>query len=715
MSINELSSLIGQLKNKDARLRQIAAKKLGELRDPAAVKPLIDALDDKNKFVRESVVESLGIIGDRSSLNKLIPLLKDKYEGVRWIISYALAQFDDEHIVKPLVKALKDKQWSVRFFAAKSLGKIGDNRALYPLIRALKDKKPEVRYIAADSLGILRDRRAVDPLIETLNDKDPKVRSSAVYSLGRLGYIKAVEPLIKMLKDENSDVRYYAAVALGRLGDKRAIKPLMEALNDEKKEVRVAVIKNIVKFLNLKVLYALYVALRDENKEIRDFVAKFIINVKNSEVIDQIESSFMKRDRLDRTKLLQINLEISFFWFNKAFAFGQLRNYSKSAEFYKKVLQIDPQNIETWIALGIMHFHLRDFEKTLECFEKSRELGYKTKQIEELIGNLKNLIYEKIPSKIKIKEIGKKLEELTYPITSFWYKMGDNALKSKDFDDAIKYFENSVQSDPLNVNSWIKLGITYIELKKAKEAFECLEKALEIDSKNVYAWYYKAVVYGVLLRNNLESMHCVRRILEFDPENKLALSTLLSIQQKFENIFIDVFGAAEITIDEKKERIILESKEIKEELDKINTVKDELKRLTTVYHFQKINKIADNVRSIQSILKTKDEIKIKDLASKFETSISSMETWLMELMDDGIIKGEISGSKFIPLKEVDYEQLDEFHFVTEDQCAICHEPLESQEIIQCRNCNANFHKYCILKYIEEHKRCPVCSSIFHWV
>ncbi|MHA1300309.1 MAG: RING finger domain-containing protein, partial [Candidatus Helarchaeota archaeon] len=132
-------------------------------------------------------------------------------------------------------------------------------------------------------------------------------------------------------------------------------------------------------------------------------------------------------------------------------------------------------------------------------------------------------------------------------------------------------------------------------------------------------------------------------------------------------------------------------------------------------YFEKIEKSADDIRSIQSLLKEKDEIKLKELASKFETTISEIESWLKELVEDGIIKGEISGSKFIPLKEVNYEELDAYQFDTENQCAICHEPLETQETTSCRNCNANFHKVCILKYIEEHKRCPVCTSLFRWI
>lgn len=133
--------------------------------------------------------------------------------------------------------------------------------------------------------------------------------------------------------------------------------------------------------------------------------------------------------------------------------------------------------------------------------------------------------------------------------------------------------------------------------------------------------------------------------------------------------------------------------------------------------FEKIQKAfqTNDIRNLQNYLKLIPQIEIKDLTLKFGISVQEMESWLKDLIESGIIKGEISGQKFISFKEVNYDELEEFQPQIGDLCAICYEAIEIQELKKCEECKANFHKECILKYIEEFKRCPVCSTLFGWI
>ena len=120
-------------------------------------------------------------------------------------------------------------------------------------------------------------------------------------------------------------------------------------------------------------------------------------------------------------------------------------------------------------------------------------------------------------------------------------------------------------------------------------------------------------------------------------------------------------------------------------------------------------------RDLQNLLNSVDEIKIKELAKEFNFSTNEMKSWLIELLDDGIIKGEISGSKFIPLEKVDYVQLDEYQPRRGYQCAICFQPIDIQEPSFCPACSSFPHKDCILEYAEKYRRCPVCSEVLRWI
>ncbi len=89
-------------------------------------------------------------------------------------------------VLQPLLKALKDKRWVVREEAAGALGSLGDPTAVKPLVEKLHDNEPWVRRRAAVALGKIGDSRAAGPLIEAMKDSDTKVRLRVAEALGKL-------------------------------------------------------------------------------------------------------------------------------------------------------------------------------------------------------------------------------------------------------------------------------------------------------------------------------------------------------------------------------------------------------------------------------------------------------------------------------------------------------------------------------------------------
>jgi HEAT repeat protein len=118
-------------------LRSTAARSLGELGSAAAVQPLESLLGDSNVEVRVSAAYALGLLGDKHAVEQLIKKLADESEDprVRGTIAEALADLRDQAAVVPLIGALKDQSVEVRFWAAFALGQLGDPRAVPELER----------------------------------------------------------------------------------------------------------------------------------------------------------------------------------------------------------------------------------------------------------------------------------------------------------------------------------------------------------------------------------------------------------------------------------------------------------------------------------------------------------------------------------------------------------------------------------------------------
>jgi len=67
-------------------------RRLGEIKDPAAVPPLIEALRDEDSNVRRQAAETLGEIKDPAAVPPLIEALRDKDSDVRAAATRALGR-----------------------------------------------------------------------------------------------------------------------------------------------------------------------------------------------------------------------------------------------------------------------------------------------------------------------------------------------------------------------------------------------------------------------------------------------------------------------------------------------------------------------------------------------------------------------------------------------------------------------------------------------
>lgn len=144
-----------------------AARELGRLGHPRALKPLADLLGHPE--VHESAVEALIRAGGKS-LDVLAETLRSEDALARKSAARALGEIRDARGVEPLVAALQgDPDCTVRTAAAHALGQIKDKRAIWALVNTLKlrdEADPEFQRQIQElrNAAQLAMRRIGDPL-----------------------------------------------------------------------------------------------------------------------------------------------------------------------------------------------------------------------------------------------------------------------------------------------------------------------------------------------------------------------------------------------------------------------------------------------------------------------------------------------------------------------------------------------------------------------
>jgi len=248
--------LLPCLKDKRWRVREQAAKTLGELRDSEAVKGLIVVCRDRDGAVKSAAAEALGKIGDPQAIPTLIKLFKDTSKIVRETAGTAL-MYIGAPSVEALLETLKDPHFVVRCHGVRALGGmttdyqmgkvwVRESRVVEALINMVKDPDRAVREDATIALGNIGDAQAVDALIEAM--KDGTVKRHAIASLGMIGDPKAFPPVLAALKgkgfqqegkptpgciiSEDLLIKEAAATALGHFRHPKVIPDLVLLLKD---------------------------------------------------------------------------------------------------------------------------------------------------------------------------------------------------------------------------------------------------------------------------------------------------------------------------------------------------------------------------------------------------------------------------------------------------------------------------------------------------
>jgi len=218
--------------------RIAAAKALGEIGDPSAAHSLVHILKGTDRKVKEAAVESLKTMGS-SAVKHISGMLELKYNDRRTAMAAAraLGEIGAPQALRPLIAALKSEDGGVSNAAAEALGEIGDQQAVESLIDTFDTNKHQGYKCSEciEALGQIGGSRATEALTHILEyDTYPNHKFyayAAAKALGQIGDPQTVESLIAALKYPDSKVNEAAATALGQIGDSRAVEVLIAALD----------------------------------------------------------------------------------------------------------------------------------------------------------------------------------------------------------------------------------------------------------------------------------------------------------------------------------------------------------------------------------------------------------------------------------------------------------------------------------------------------
>jgi HEAT repeat protein len=200
--------------------RELAARRLGLVRVPAARRALRRAMVRGPEAVRYAAAMAFGRARDMGALRWLLKhpgaLARRTPRGrIAVLSSYGPGAIAELHAA--LLRAGGDP--TLERAIIEILGLAGHGPASPAIEKRLREPDLELRIAAARSLGRLQANDSASALLEALQDADWQVRAQAARALGRMRSPLAVHALAGSLTDRSWWVRRHAAYALAELGE----------------------------------------------------------------------------------------------------------------------------------------------------------------------------------------------------------------------------------------------------------------------------------------------------------------------------------------------------------------------------------------------------------------------------------------------------------------------------------------------------------------
>ena len=212
--------LIQNLKAQDPKVREEAAKEVGDRGEKLGLEALDQATLDKDPKVQLAVVEALGKIPNPQQVTYLSRAIRNTKAQAQ---EKAMRLLTEVYIPSQEHGKLKEL-WSsfAALFVPPETTTIEpwirvDDEAIESILFVLDQKDSENRIEAAATLGVLKSRQAIPKIAYYLKSQNTKMVRTCVRSLGYIGDPEAGSYLVPMLKHSDDDVVIDSARVLGQL------------------------------------------------------------------------------------------------------------------------------------------------------------------------------------------------------------------------------------------------------------------------------------------------------------------------------------------------------------------------------------------------------------------------------------------------------------------------------------------------------------------
>ncbi len=211
----------------------------------------------------------------------------------------------------------------------------------------------------------------------------------------------------------------------------------------------------------------------------------------------------IKLPQIDKYEIWDLN--------DKGCALDNLEHHNEALQCFEDAIDIDDGKDQIWYNKAVCLQNMKRYPHAIICYDNAISIN----------PLLPNALLKKAEC---LELLGKTIEantirQFAFTVSprdiSFWFTIGNEFMKARNYELSIKCFEKVLREDGENINALIKKGKASEYLNNFQNAISCYLKAIDIDPRFVYGIYCLANIY-LLLKKYPDALSAIDNLLNIE-------------------------------------------------------------------------------------------------------------------------------------------------------------------------------------------------------
>jgi tetratricopeptide (TPR) repeat protein len=236
------------------------------------------------------------------------------------------------------------------------------------------------------------------------------------------------------------------------------------AKKEDKKKIRILVVLTVIAIASIS--FFVYISYAPSNKAKSFEECKFFYDAKKYDACISCLNDYIKTN--PESEAIKM----------RGMAYYYTKQYEEAAKDFTVFLKNNTTNRVIFYQRGLTYENLGKAKEAEADFDKSCEFGY-----DKACNHISTALGTGVEGGVENRT------------AQDWFKIASDFVGKGDYENAVSFFNRTIELDPNMVDAYLFRGLAYRNLKKYKEAMEDYNKIISLEPNSAAAYNNRGVVY----------------------------------------------------------------------------------------------------------------------------------------------------------------------------------------------------------------------------